>query len=331
MMARMIRFTRLLVLIVMVVATRAGGEEAGKALHQTAAIPLEVKGRIDHFAADLLHKRMFVCALGNDTVEVIDVDAGKVVHHVEGLKHPQGCGYATDLDRLAIASDGDGTCRLFDGSKFQPLNVVNLKDDADNVRYDPQAKQLWVGFGDGALAAIDPASGKKLVEVALKGHPESFQLESSGGHIFVNVPKARHVAVVDRQLRKVVVQWPIREAKNNFAMALDEADHRLLVVCRDPAKLLVLDTESGKTVASIDCVGDADDVWYDPTDKRIYISGGEGYVTVIRQKNRDQYEPLAKIQTAPGARTSLFVPPWHTLFVAVPARGDQHAEVRVYK
>ena len=113
-------------------------------------------------------------------------------------------------------------------------------------------------------------------------------------------------------------------------MALDEADHRLFIGCRRPAKLVVLDTETGKTVAALDIVGDTDDLFYDTANKRIYVSGGQGRVTVISQTNADMYDVAGQVATAPGARTSFFVPETKMLYVAVLHRGEQKAELRVF-
>jgi DNA-binding beta-propeller fold protein YncE len=272
-----------------------------------------------------------MAALGNDTVEVIDLAAGKVVDRIKDLAAPQGIGFAPDPNRLAVANDKDGSCRLYDAGTLRPVATADLKDDADNVRYDPAARRFWVGYGGGALAAIDPATGAKTADVKLDGHPESFQLEAKGKRIFVNVPKAGRVAVIDREKAAVVQSWPLTAATSNFAMALDETNRRLFVGCRAPAKLLVLDTDTGKTVVAIDVAGDTDDVFYDAANKRIYVSGGDGRVTVVRQEGPDAYAVLGEVKTAPGARTSFFVPESGMLYVAVPHRGDQKAELRRFK
>jgi hypothetical protein len=219
---------------------------------------------------------------------------------------------------------------MYDGTSLQQTSTVELKDDADNVRYDKVSRRLWVGYGDGGLAAIDPESGKQVADIKLDAHPESFQLETKGKRIFVNVPNAGHVAVVDRQTKTIIEKIPLKEASTNFSMALDEADHRLFIGCRNPAKLLVLDTGTGKTVATLDIVGDTDDLFFDATNKRIYVSGGKGRVTVINQTNADIYNVAGQVTTAPGARTSFFVPDAGTLYVAVPHRGGQKAELRVF-
>jgi hypothetical protein len=114
-------------------------------------------------------------------------------------------------------------------------------------------------------------------------------------------------------------------------MALDDTHKRLFVGCRLPAKLVVLDTTSGRIVASLSTIGDADDIFYDAGRRVVYVIGGEGAVEVFRQRDPDHYEPDGRIATAPGARTGLFVPALNRLFVAVPHRGLQSARVLVYE
>jgi DNA-binding beta-propeller fold protein YncE len=305
---------------------------AAEPLRLVQTIPLPgVEGRIDHFALDAKGGRLFVAALGNNTVEIVDLAAGKVIGQIKNLQAPQGIALASDYNRLAVANDTDGSVRIFDAATFKPVHVVDLKDDADNVRYDATAKRFWVGYGNGGLAAIDPDSGKVLADVKLDSHPESFQLEAKGNRIFVNVPGARHIAVVDRDKGTVVAKWPLNEAQANFPLALDEASRRLFIGCRRPAKLLVLDMDSGKSVASIDIVGDTDDLFYDAANKRIYVTGGEGRITVVSQTGPDSYSVAGQVSSAPGARTSYFVPSFGRLYVAVPHRNAQPAELRVFQ
>ena len=308
-----------------------GPGQSSNLLTQVQTIPLSgVEGRIDHLGSDAKGKRLFVAALGNDTVEVVDLAAGKVTQHIRNLRAPQGISFAPKSNRLAVANDKDGSCRLYDGMSLQQTATIELKDDADNVRYDALFRRFWVGYGDGGLAAIDPESGKQTANVKLDAHPESFQLETKGKRIFVNVPDAGYVAVIDRESGTLIGKFAVTEASANFPMALDEADHRLFIGCRRPAKLLVLDTETGKTVAALDIVGDTDDLFYDGANKRIYVSGGEGRITVISQTNTDMYNVAEQVATAPGARTSFFVPETGTLYVAVPHRGEQNAELRAF-
>jgi DNA-binding beta-propeller fold protein YncE len=192
------------------------------------------------------------------------------------------------------------------------------------------AKRLYVGHGSGALAAVNPADGSVSGCVPLAGHPESFQLERNGPRIFVNVPTAGHIAVVDRTTMKVIATWPVTGAGGNFPMALDEAGHRLFVGCRRPARLLVYDTDTGKQAGAADIVGDTDDLFYDSARKRVYVSGGDGFIDVLDARPGATPARVSRVATAAGARTSLFLPDRSRLYLAVPHRGGQRAEIRVY-
>jgi YVTN family beta-propeller protein len=308
------------------------GAIGAETLQSIQSIPLPgVEGRIDHFSFDVKTNRLFMAALGNDSVEVIDLGSNRVSARIKDLKAPQGVAFAPDSNRLAVANDQDGSVRLYDGASLGLVHTINLEDDADNVRYDPAVRRFWVGYGGGGLAAIDPQSGKVLANVKLDAHPESFQLETNGKRIFANVAAAAQVAVVDREAATVIARWRLTEAESNFPMALDEGGHRLFVGCRKPAKLVVLDTETGKSVGSVEIVGDADDLFYDPRKKRIYVAGGEGRITVINQTDAEHYAVAGQIETAPGARTGYFVRETGTFYLAVPHRGAQAAEVRVLR
>ncbi len=306
--------------------------------HQPAREPLiaagviampAVEGRIDHLAVDVAGRRLFVAALGNNTVEVVDINSLRVTKSIAGLREPQGIRFLPDRNRIVVANGGDGSTVFYDGTTLSVAHTVKTSGDADNVRYDSTAGRVYVGYGNGALGSFDP-DGKTLADIKLAGHPESFQLESAGPRIFVNVPSAGHVAVVDREKRAVSATWRVSAAGANYPMALDEANRRLFLGCRRPAKLLVYDTGSGTLVTAVDIVGDTDDLFYDSSKKRLYVIGGEGFITVLDQQDADHYRQVQKIPTSGGARTGLFVPELGKLFLAVPHRGAQRAEIRVY-
>jgi len=302
------------------------------ALREVESIQLpDVAGRIDHMALDTEGSRLFVAALGNDTVEVIDLKAANRTEEIKNLKEPQGVVYVPEGNKLLLTNGEGDTLDIYDGTSLTLLDQVVLADDPDNVRYDAATGYAYVGYGTGnssALGVVDVDKATKVADIKLSGHPESFQLEGNGKRIFVNVPTSGQVAVVDRDKGAVVDTWPIENAKENFPMALDETNHRLFIGTRSPAKLLVLDTDTGKQITSLDSSGDADDIFYDPENKRIYVSGGEGAVSVFEQEDPDTYNLKGRVDTAEGARTSLFVPDSRTLYVAVPHDGSQQAEVR---
>lgn len=271
----------------------------------TGAIPLrDVQGRIDHFGFDP-KGRLFVSALGNNTEEVIDIAAGRVVHTISGVPKPQGVVYSPESNKLYVGSD-EGKLYIYDGSSWDLITSIDFGDDVDNLRYDGDSKRVYVGYGDGeagAIGMVDATTNKRLdEEFKLGAHPESFQLESSGPNIYVNLPTLKQVAVINRSSR-MVSRWPLTQ-KSNFPMALDEANRRLFVVTRAPASMVVLDTNSGRVVAALPCVLDSDDAYFDAARRRIYLSGGEGYVSVFQQKDADHYELLAKVSSAVGARTA---------------------------
>src|SRR5437879_3404590 len=254
-------------------------------LKQTIPLP-GVEVRIDHFALDASGERLFVCALGNNTVEVLDLRKGERIRSITGLGAPQGIVYIPGLDRLFVANDKGGIFKIYDGKSFQTVGELNFKDDADNVRYEDTTKRIYVGFGSGGIAIVNAQDGKQIGSIKLSAHPEAFELEKNGKRIFVNVPNSRHVAVIDREKGEVVTTWKTDLAFGNFPMALDEANHRLFVGCRLPSKLVVLNTESGDIVAKIDISGDPDDVFYDSKRHRIYAICGAGKIDIIRSEER---------------------------------------------
>jgi YVTN family beta-propeller protein len=300
-------------------------------LRLVASVPMpQVEGRIDHMALDVAGQRLFVAALGNNTLEVIDVKNAKHLRTIPGLHEPQGVAYTRATNRIYVANRADGSLLIYDGSSLALLKTIAYGRDADNVRYDAQADRLWVGYGEGGLGAFDQ-SGAKLREIALGAHPESFQLEAHGSRIFINLPPLHTIAVVDRQSGKVTASWPTAGAAANYPMALDETDHRLFVISRRPARLLVFDTSTGKLIASFPVVGDSDDAYYDAARKRIYVIGGEGAISVFDQQDADHYRELERIPTAAGARTGYFSAELRRLFVAARRRGSQPAEIRIYE
>jgi YVTN family beta-propeller protein len=306
--------------------------ESGPPLKLRTTVALHgVEGRIDHFAFDPAGERLFVCALGNNTVEVIDLRSFQRIHSITGLGSPQGIAYIPESNRLFVANDKGGVCYIYDGKSLQPVGQLSLKDDADNVRYDIATKQIYVGFGSGGIAIINSAEGKQVGSIKLAAHPEAFELEQHGNRIFANVPNARQVAVIDREKREVITRWNTNLAFGNFPMALDEPNHRLFVGCRLPSKLMVFDTESGKIVAKTDISGDPDEVFFDRKRQRVYAICGAGKIDIINQIDPNTYKVSTTIGTADGARTGLFVSERDVLFVAVPHRGSQQAEIRCYQ
>jgi len=296
----------------------------------TIALPA-VKGRIDHFGVDLKQQRLFVAALGNDTLEVVDLKSSRRERSLDGFGEPQGVLYLSEFNRIYVANGGANRVDILDGTSLARTKSVEGLDDADNVRYDAGARKVYVGYGKGALRALDPATGDSAGDIRLAGHPESFQLETRGTRIFVNVPPARHIAVVDRTKRAVVATWGVPGVESNYPMALDESGRRLFVGARRPAMLLVYDIDSGKVVAKEPIGEDTDDIFFDPKRKRLYVICGQGRIDIVRQDDADHYSLEGTVRTAPRARTGLFVPEEGRLYVAAPAIGTSPAKLLAYR
>jgi len=331
---------KLSIAALLLLSSLAGAQDSPVLSLKTRLALPDINGRMDHFGVDVKGQRLFVSALGNHTVEVLDLQAGRRARTLPDLEEPQGLFFDASANRLFVAT-ADGSTRIYDGASFQLLETVKFSDDADNIRYDARSRSVVVGYGgekalrgrpqgSGALAFID-SHGKQGGEIIVDAHPESFQLEKNGTRAFVNVPDKKEIQVVDTLKKTVLDRWPTAAATTCFPMALDEAHKRLFTGCRTPARLLVVDTSSGKTVASPEIVADTDDLFYDAARSRIYVIGGQGFIDVLQQKDPDHYERAARYTTPAGTRTGLFVADLGQLFAAVPRRGQQGAEVLVYE
>jgi DNA-binding beta-propeller fold protein YncE len=288
-----------------------------------------VSGRIDHLAMDTKRQRLFVAELGNDSLGVVDLAAGKVLRTIAGFREPQGVAYVPLADSVFVANAGDGSVHVLRGDDLAPVGRIELGDDADNVRVDTQRSRVLVGYGKGALAVIDPASRTKTADIRLKGHPEGFQIDETGTQVFVNVPDAREIEIVDLAAGSTR-SLPTQGAGSNFPMAIDAEAHRVLVVFRSPPTLMALSSQDGHVVTKIEICGDADDVFVDAKRRRVYVSCGEGAVDVLEQ-GETGYRHLARVPIVSGARTSLFVPELDRLFVAVRARSNEPAAIWVFR
>jgi DNA-binding beta-propeller fold protein YncE len=293
-------------------------------------IPLgQVSGRIDHLAIDAKRQRLFVAELDNNSLGVVDLAAGKVLRTVAGLREPQGVAYVPFADSVYVANAGDGSVHVLRGDDLAPIGRIELGEDADNVRVDTQRNRVLVGYGNGALAVIDPATRTKAADIRLKGHPESFQIDETGTKVFVNVPDARDIEIADLA-SQANRSLPTQGAGSNFPMAIDGEAHRVLVAFRSPPTLMALSSQDGRVVAKIETCGDADDVFVDAKRHRVYVSCGEGVVDVLEQREAE-YRRLARVPTVSGARTSLFVPELDRLFVAVRSRSGEPAAIWVFR
>lgn len=318
-----------LVVVACFVTPTVARKTAGLLLKRTIPLP-SVRGGFNHMSVDAEHQRLFVPAPASGVLEVVDLRSGRLQRGLPA-ERPTSALYVPEVNRLYLTSGR--TLYIYDGDSLHRIATIDLHTRLDQLRYDPSRNEVYVGCmteGKTGIAVISIPEGKLVRELALLDSPQGFAVEQGGPRIFVNVPEANQVAVIDRRQGKVIQKWTLDGAGDNFPMAPDQKNQRLFIACGTPAEMLAIDTQSGRIVARVPCVGDADDMWYDGARRRIYISGGGGFVSVIEQQSPDHYHLLQRVATAPGAANSAFSSRLKSLFVGVPARGGAAAEIRVY-
>jgi|HubBroStandDraft_6_1064221.scaffolds.fasta_scaffold01081_7 DNA-binding beta-propeller fold protein YncE len=293
-------------------------------------------GDFDHLTADVKGGRLFLAGEDHKSVEVFDLQTGKKLHSITEVGTPHSLLYLPEQDELYVTDGADGTLKIFSGSDYKLKDKIQLVEGLDSIVYDRAAQRLYVVSGGkdvpldhSFLTAVDLPGRKTLGEIRFEAdHVEAMAIETSGSRLFVNLADKAEVAVVDRKKMQVIARWPVGIAEQNSPLAYDEKNQRLFVVCRKPPMLVVMDATNGKVVASLPTAGHADDVAFDKDSGRIYVPGAEGFISVYQQKDADHYEQIAKVQTAPGAKTAVLVPELHRLFVAV-SPGDTKAMAKL--
>lgn len=331
------QYARILVMFLFAILFAASGKAQGNAplkLIQTIPMP-GVQGHMDHITVDIGGKRLFVPANGDNqnSVEVIDLKAGKRTASIPGQSRPQGTFYSADFNKLFVTNGTDGTCKIFQGESFKLLDSFLVGADANQVGYDPDTKYLYAGFGDrnsGALAIIDTSSDQHLGDIKTDARPGGITFEKSGPRIFVNLNGQTKLGVLDRKKREQITTWPVSGAENYGPLALDESHHRLFLGSRKPPMLIVFDTETGKQITQLESVPGIDGVWYDAARKRIYVTGN-GFISVYDQKGADDYAAMVKIASETDSQPSLWVPQLNRLYISVVQAGSRDAEILVYE
>ena len=308
-------------------------------LIQTIPLPGLHDGDFDHFAVDLQGHRLFLTAEENSAVEIFDLTTNKLVHTISDVKVPHSMVYRADLKKLYVVDGGAGEVKVFDTDSYKPLGNIKLTEDADSNVFDPSTKYMYVvNGGDGAhmtyslVSVIDTTAAKKLVDIKIDSDSvEAMALEQSGPRLFVNITGKDVVGVIDRGKRTMISTWPTAQvAKHLVAMKFDEADHRLFVTTRNPGKLIVLDSDSGKVVSSLPTVEKSDELSYDASQKRIYVQGNN-FIDVFQQGEADHYALIGRVPGAFSAKTAILIPELHRYYLAVPHHGQREAGVRVYE
>jgi WD40 repeat protein len=319
-----------------------------------------VPGRIDHFAYDPATKRLFVAALENGSLEVLDLDRGERIRSIGGLTEPQGVALVPDRHCVAVACGGDGTLHVYDTRTLEEIRKLDAGPDADNVRYDAHSDTVLVAYGgdgDGAVAVFDTRAWTKVRDIRVKSHPESFQIDPAAGRVFINAPggvratNAGSVFVAHRDDGRIETVIPLKKWARNFPMAFDPAHQRLFIATRLPARLIEIDAREGKVLGEAPCTDDSDDLYYDGKTGHVLLIGGGfrpdlqapgtaspvspqgevGALDVFAVGAKGELTRLSTTPTAPHARTGIYVPSRRAIYIAAPFRGNRDAEILEYK
>lgn len=301
-------------------------------LELVQTIPLKGKkpGKLDHLELDAKGQRLFVANKPNNTLDIIDLKAGKMVKQIASQQGIQGIAYAPDLDRIFAALSTDGYCNVFDGKKYEMIKTIKFKDDADNVRYKASTNKVYVAHADTSLAVVNAKTYKVEKDIKLPSTPEGFELETKRPRLYINCPP-NNLVVIDTEKNEIIGKpYVLKKGEGNHPVAIDEANHRLYIGCRKPAVVVVVDSETGKEISTVDIPGEIDDLFLDAKRKQLYAACGEGFIAVLQVVDADNVKPLAKIATAKDARTCYFDAEASRIYLAVPLQKDA-PEVRVYK
>jgi DNA-binding beta-propeller fold protein YncE len=309
-------------------------------LAETIPLPGLKDGDFDHFTLDASGQRLFLAAEENSTIVVIDLRTNKLIAKIAGAKAPHSMGYNSELKKLYVVDDGGpNQVEIFDGTSFKLLSTIPMDAHADVSIYDPESKLFYVGNGGRqakedytSISVVDTKSDKKVGEIKIDGDRiESIRLEEKGPRMFVNVYYKGIVAVVDRKKQTVPAIWSFAQEGRNFgSMALDEADHRLFVHARDPGKVLVIDSDTGKLITSLPCQGDYDDAIWDSGTRRLYLIGTPFLKVWQKSSEGDRYDILGQVPTAFHSITGFLVPSLNRLYIAVNHHGSTDAVVQAY-
>jgi len=314
--------------------------QAKGALKLVATIPLPglKDGDFDHFATDIDGHRLFLTDEENDKVDVLDTATNTRIHTMEDAKAPHAILYRKDLKKLFVVEGDASAVRVYDSDTYKPLGEIKVSIDADSIAYDSTTHYLYVVNGGREahtpyclISVIDTNTSKKLRDIKIdSNHVEAIVLETSGPRLFCNITGQNDVGVLDRNKGSRLATWPLPAGdKSNVAMAFDEANHRLFVSTRNPGKLIVLNSDSGKVISELPCVGMVDDAAYDAKYRRIYLAG-DGYLDVVQQLDADHYSLLGRVEGSFRAKTGILVPELNRYNLAVPHHEGKDAEVRVY-
>ncbi len=306
-------------------AVPAGAQRTPKlTLFKTITLP-GYHGDFDHFAADQERGRILLSAEDHGTLEVFSLSSGDHLQTVKGpIDTPHSILVRPGVATIFLTDSGKSMSKILNANTYAEVKSVPLTIGADSSGYDTNTKTLYVVTGGkdvdmktASLEAVNPDTGVLKGSVTFQdNHVEAMAIEKNGPRIFINLAQTNRIAVVDRRTMKILHLWPVPPAQQNAMVALDEAQHRLYVVCRAPGMVVAMNSDTGAVVATQAAPLRADDLFYDQPAHLLYVPGGEGYLGIYDTSSPDHLKLIGKVTTAPGAKTGLLLTGRHELVLA---------------
>jgi DNA-binding beta-propeller fold protein YncE len=270
------------------------------------------EGRWDYIVPDPPRHRLFIAR--ENRVMVVNERNGKLVGAVLGIDGAHGVALVPRAGRGFATSGNDGSIVMFDLKNLKPLGRIPAAEDADAIIYDPASDRVFSFNGDAHSATVvDPGAGKLVTNIPLGGKPES-GVSTEDGKVYVNITDTNEVVEIDTSALQVTRRWSTAPCEHPVAMAVDLQHHRLFSGCRSGV-MAVSDYREGTVVATVPIGRGADGAAFDPATGNVFVSNGDGTLTVIHQDSPDEYRVVQNLKTMPGARTMGLDPTSHQLFL----------------
>jgi DNA-binding beta-propeller fold protein YncE len=321
------------VLILVAMAGRAGVSQetpvqpGPSGYHLVKTIPVGGTEGWDYVTMDSSSRRLYIGR--DDHIDVVDVDAGTIVGKVTGLAHTHGMVLAPDLGR-GYTSDGDSnTSTIVDLKTLKKIGSVATGKDPDSFVYDDLTKRVFIMNSAGnSVTAINAADGTVAGTIDLDGQPEAAVADDKG-KVFVNLTDKDQILEFDAQTLQVLQRWPLAPGVGPSGLAIDRKKRRLFSVC-DNQKLVVMNADTGKVIATPAVGAGTDASLFDPETGNAFASaGGSATLTVVHESAPGQFRVLDNVPTQSGARTMALDEKTHNvlLVTARHGHGATHSQV----
>jgi len=289
--------------------------QATTGYHLTSTTLLGGEGTWDYLTFNNDTRQLFINRRGPG-VTVFNVDTKKVIGVVEDTKGASGTALVTEFNRGYTTISEENVVKAFDLTTFAPLGTIPVAHDPDAIVYDPASKLVFSCGAEGALTAIDAATGNVVGTIELPSKKVENAAVDGKGHLYVNLRDKGQVAVVDTKTLTVETLWSMNRGNNNTPMAIDAAKGRLFVACRN-GWLTVLDTKDGSILAELPILGfNPDSVIYDPVTKNIFVACMNAVITVYQETAKGEYVVADFVNTKDWAKTMALDPKTHSIYIA---------------